>query len=114
MEGDGYSICHVTQQTSLCYCSTQLEFDSSSVSENYAQLKMQTLELWCLQRKKLGNLISSAGDKHQITRPDHQLGIDAFVAEAMRLSPNLTPTQALKLLILKPRNWPMRAYVRQS
>jgi len=26
------------------------------------------------------------------------LGIDAFVAEAMRLSPNVTPTQALKLL----------------
>ena len=31
-------------------------------------------------------------------RHDHQLGIDAFVAEAMRLSPNVTPTQALKLL----------------
>jgi len=31
-------------------------------------------------------------------RPDHQLGIDAFVAEAMRLSPNVTFTQALKLL----------------
>ena len=33
-----------------------------------------------------------------IARPDHQLGIDAFVADAMRLSPNVTPTQALKLL----------------
>ena len=31
-------------------------------------------------------------------RHDHQLGIDAFVAEAMRLSPNVTPPQALKLL----------------
>ena len=31
-------------------------------------------------------------------RQDHQLGIDAFVAEAMRLSPNVTPTQALNLL----------------
>ena len=31
-------------------------------------------------------------------RHDHQLGIDAFVAEAMRLSPDVTPTQALKLL----------------
>jgi len=29
---------------------------------------------------------------------DHQLGIDAFVADAMRLSPYVTPTQALKLL----------------
>jgi hypothetical protein len=31
-------------------------------------------------------------------RSDQPLGIDAFVAEAMRLSPNLTPIQALKLL----------------
>ena len=31
-------------------------------------------------------------------RHDHQLGIDAFVAEAMRLSPNVTPTKALMLL----------------
>ena len=31
-------------------------------------------------------------------RPDHQLGIDAFVADVTRLSPNVTPTQALKLL----------------
>ena len=31
-------------------------------------------------------------------RHNHQLGIDAFVAEAMRLSPNVTPLQALKLL----------------
>ena len=31
-------------------------------------------------------------------RPDHQLGIDAFVAETIRLSPNLNPTQALNLL----------------
>ena len=31
-------------------------------------------------------------------RQDHQLGIDAFVAEAMRLSPDVTPTQALNLL----------------
>ena len=31
-------------------------------------------------------------------RHDHQLGIDAFVADAMRLSSNVTPTQALMLL----------------
>ena len=31
-------------------------------------------------------------------RQDHPLGIDAFVADAMRLSPNLTPTKALNLL----------------
>ena len=31
-------------------------------------------------------------------RHDHQLGIDTFVAEAMRLSPKITHTQALKLL----------------
>ena len=31
-------------------------------------------------------------------RHDHQLGIDAFVSEAMLLSPNVTPTQALMLL----------------
>jgi len=31
-------------------------------------------------------------------RSDHQLGIDAFVADAIRLSPNVTPIQALKLL----------------
>ena len=36
----------------------------------------------------------TAGDRYQITRPDHPLGIDAFVAEAMRLSPNVTPTRA--------------------
>jgi len=78
---------------------TQLEFNSSSSSgNNYAQLKLQTLELWCQQQQKLGNLMPSAGDKYQIARPDHQLGIDAFVADAMRLSPNVTPTQALKLL----------------
>ena len=79
--------------------SAQLEFDSSSsVSENYAQLKKQTLELWCLQQQKIGNLPPTSGDRYQIMRQDHQLGIDAFVAEAMRLSPDVTPTQALKLL----------------
>ncbi len=75
----------------------QLEFDSSS-ADNYDQLKLQTLELWCLQQHKLGNLPPTAADRYQIMRHDHQLGIDAFVAEAMRLSPNLTPIQALKLL----------------
>ena len=75
----------------------QLEFDSSS-SDNYDQLKKQTLELWCNQQHKLGNLPPTAADRYQIMRPDHQLGIDAFVAEAMRLSTNLNPTQALNLL----------------
>ena len=75
----------------------QLEFDSSS-ADNYDQLKLQTLELWCLQQHKLGNLPPTAADRYQIMRHDHQLGIDAFVAEAMRFSPNVTPTQALKLL----------------
>ena len=78
--------------------STQLEFDSSSSDANYDQLKLQTLELWCLQQQKLGNLPPTGGDRYQIMRHDHQLGIDAFVADAMRLSPNVTPTQALKLL----------------
>jgi hypothetical protein len=78
---------------------TQLEFhSSSSETDNYDQLKRQTLELWCQQQQKLGNLPPTAGDRYQIMRQDHQLGIDAFVAESMRLSPNLTPTQALKLL----------------
>jgi hypothetical protein len=31
-------------------------------------------------------------------RQDHQLGIDAFVADTIRFSPNLTPIQALMLL----------------
>ena len=78
---------------------TQLEFhSSSSETDNYDQLKLQTLELWCNQQLNLGNLPPSGGDRYQIMRHDHQLGIDAFVAEAMRLSPNVTPTQALKLL----------------
>ena len=77
----------------------QLEFHSfSSETDNYDQLKLQTLELWCDQQRKLGNLPPSGGDKYQIMRSDHQLGIDAFVAEAMRLSPNVTPPQALNLL----------------
>ena len=74
----------------------QLEFPSSL--PDYDQLKLQTLELWCLQQQKLGNLPPTAGDRYQIMRPDHQLGIDAFVAEAIRFSPNLTPTKALMLL----------------
>jgi len=78
--------------------SAQLEFHSSSSDDSYDQLKLQTLELWCHQQQKLGNLPPSGGDRYQIMRPDHQLGIDAFVAEAIRLSPNLTPTQALNLL----------------
>jgi len=78
---------------------TQLEFGpSSSETDNYDQLKLQTLELWCQQQINLGNLPPSGGDRYQIMRSDHQLGIDAFVAEAMRLSPNVTPIQALKLL----------------
>ena len=79
--------------------SAQLEFhSSSSETDNYDPLKLQTLELWCHQQQKLGNTPPSGGDRYQIMRADHPLGIDAFVAEAMRLSPNLTPTQALKLL----------------
>ena len=76
----------------------QLGINSSSETENYGQLKLQTLELWCLQQLKLGNLPPTGGDRYQIMRHDHQLGIDAFVADAMRLSPDVTPTQALKLL----------------
>ena len=74
----------------------QLEFPSSL--PNYDQLKLQTLELWCRQQQKLGNLPASAADQYQIMREDHDLGIDAFVAEAMRLSPNVTSTQTLNLL----------------
>ena len=74
----------------------QLEFPSSL--PNYDQLKLQTLELWCRQQQKLGNLPASAADQYQIMREDHDLGIDAFMAEAMRLSPNVTPTQTLNLL----------------
>ncbi|MDP6748857.1 MAG: hypothetical protein QGH37_17890 [Candidatus Poribacteria bacterium] len=70
----------------------------NSSEYNYDQLKLQTLESWCQQQQKLGNLPPTAGDRYQIMRPDHQLGIDAFVADTMRLSPNLTPTQALMLL----------------
>ena len=77
----------------------QLEFDSSSAEiDNYDSLKLQTLELWCQQQQKLGNPSPPAGDRYQIMRQDHQLGIDAFVAETIRFSPNLNPTQALKLL----------------
>jgi hypothetical protein len=76
----------------------QLEFDSSSSGDNYQQLKLQTLELWCNQQLKLGNSPPSGGDRYQIMRPNHQLGIDAFVSDTMRFSPNVTPTQALKLL----------------
>ena len=39
-------------------------------------------------------------------RPDHQLGIDAFVADTMRFSPNLTPIQALNLLQSCIKNMP--------
>jgi len=95
----------ITKETNLIETSssntqipTQLEFESSSQADNYDQLKLQTLDLWCQQQQKLGNLAPSAADKYQIMRSDHQLGIDAFVAEAMRLSPHLTPTQALELL----------------
>jgi len=78
--------------------SAQLEFHSSSDTDNYDQLKLQTLDLWCNQQQKLGNLPPTAGDRYQIMRHDHPLGIDAFATEAMRLSPNVTPTQALMLL----------------
>ena len=47
---------------------------------NYDQLKQQTLQLWCNQQRKLGNLAPAAGDRYQIMREDHPLGIDAFVA----------------------------------
>ena len=77
---------------------TQLEFDSSSSEDNYDHLKLQTLELWCHQQQKLGNTPPTGGDRYQIMRADQPLGIDAFVAEAMRLSPNVTPLQALNLL----------------
>ena len=50
------------------------------------------------KQQKLGNLPPTAADRYQIMRPDHQLGIDAFVADTIRLSPDLTPIQALKLL----------------
>ena len=77
----------------------QLEFDSSSAEiDNYDSLKLQTLELWCQQQQKLGNPSPPAGDRYQIMRQDHQLGIDAFVADTIRFSPNLNPTQALMLL----------------
>ena len=79
--------------------SAQLEFHSSSSdADDYDELKLKTLQLWCNQQQKLSNLPPTAGDCYQIMRRDHQLGIDAFVAEAMRLSPNVTPTQALNLL----------------
>ncbi|MDP6599656.1 MAG: hypothetical protein QGI86_27950, partial [Candidatus Poribacteria bacterium] len=35
---------------------SQLEFHSSSSDDSYHQLKLQTLELWCKQQHKLGNL----------------------------------------------------------
>ena len=76
----------------------QLEFHPSSSDHNYHQLKLQTLDLWCKQQQNLGNPSPAAGDRYQIMRSDHQLGIDAFVAEAIRLSPDVTPTQALMLL----------------
>ncbi|MAE20743.1 hypothetical protein CMK12_17750, partial [Candidatus Poribacteria bacterium] len=95
----------ITTETNLIETSSpndkipaQLEFEASSSETDYDQLKLQTLELWCQQQQKLGNLAPSAGDRYQIMRPDQPLGIDAFVTEAMRLSPNLTPTQALNLL----------------
>ena len=47
-----------------------------------------------------------AGDRYQIMRPDHQLGIDAFVADTMQFSPNLTPIQALNLLQSCIKNMP--------
>ena len=72
-------------------------------------IKLQTLELWCQQQQNIGNLPPSAGDRYQIMRQDHQLGIDAFVAEAMRLSPNVTTTQALKFL----QNHVSKSYLKQ-
>ena len=54
----------------------QLEFESSSSdADNYEQLKLQTLELWCHQQQKLGGLPPTGGDRYQIMRHDHQLGI---------------------------------------
>ena len=88
-----------TSSPNTLNASAQLEFHpSSSETVNYDQLKRQTLDLWCQQQQKLGNLPPTAGDRYQIMRQDHQLGIDAFVDEAIRLSPNVTPLQALKLL----------------
>ena len=96
----------ITKETNLKQTSppttqipTQLEFESSSSdADNYDQLKLQTLELWCLQQQKLGDLPLTAADRYQIMRPDHQLGIDAFVSDTIRFSPNINPTQALMLL----------------
>jgi len=92
---------YLTETSSSSNCQNspaQLEFHFSSSDDNYDQLKLQTLELWCQQQQKLGNTPPSGGDRYQIMRHDHQLGIDAFVADAMRLSPNVTSVQALKLL----------------
>ncbi len=48
----------------------QLEFDFSSSDVNYDQLKKQTLELWCNQQHKLGNMPPTTADRYQIIRPD--------------------------------------------
>ena len=50
----------------------------NSSEYNYDQLKLQTLESWCQQQQKLGNLPPTAADRYQIMRPDHQLGINCF------------------------------------
>ena len=47
----------------------QLEIDSSSSENNYELLKLQTLELWCNQQQKLGNLPPTGGNSKPVGRP---------------------------------------------
>lgn len=97
-ETTGVSSPDTTPVSTLIPKETYLTETSSSDHDNYDLLKLQTLDLWCQQQQKLGNLPTTGGDRYQIMRQGQPLGIDAFVADTMRLSPNLTPTQALTLL----------------
>jgi len=53
------------------YNNKETYLKQTSSPDNYHQLKLQTLELWCLQQHKLGNPPPAAGDRYQIMRPDH-------------------------------------------
>ena len=61
-------------------------------------LNCKHLELWCLQETKIKQYATHCWRSLSNHAVRSSAWHRCFVAEAMRLSPNLTPTQALKLL----------------
>ena len=82
----------------------------NSSEYNYDQLKLQTLESWCQQQQKLGNLPPPllAIAIRLCVMIINSVSI-AFVAEDIRFSPNLAPTQALSSYSLVSTSCPRQA-----